>query len=135
MTARAFKAFGKEIAEATRARLLAVPGNRILFANFLLNTPRWAESFGDYMLVIAENIGQLMLVSDMLDQFAERHKAENWTAEHYEIFLRAMLPAIRDVLGEGATDPVLDAWEEGFQYLCTVVNERKYAGQDIPKAA
>lgn len=133
MTARAFKAFGKEMAEATRTRLFAVQPNRFLFAGTRLDQPEWATTFGEIMLVVAENIDRLTLVSGLLDELAVQHGAEKWQPEHYDAFLHALLPAIRDVLGEGASDRVLDAWQEDFQHLVSLIDAAR--NRNISRAA
>lgn len=136
MTARAFKAFGTEIAEAIRARLMAAPESRLLFADSGINAPDWGKQFGERMFVIADHIGEPALISDLLDEMARRHRAEGWTFEHYELFLAAMLVSLRDVLGEGATDRVLDAWEETFRHLHKMIAARRPDGpSDAAKAA
>jgi Hemoglobin-like flavoprotein len=114
MTGRAFKAFGTEIAEATYARLALDPEGHSLFTQFRPDLPGRAERFGGEMFAVAENIDRLNLISDLLDRIAHRHLAEGWTPDQYPVVLKAMLPAIRDVLGEGASDRVLDAWREGY---------------------
>jgi len=42
-------------------------------------------------------------------------------AEHYPYVAEALLPAIRDVIGEGATDEVLAAWGEAYWFLADIL--------------
>jgi hemoglobin-like flavoprotein len=42
-------------------------------------------------------------------------------AEHYPLVANALLPAIRDVLGDAATDEVLGAWGEAYWALADIL--------------
>ena len=50
-----------------------------------------------------------------------RHVDTGVKAEHYPLVAEALLPAIRDVLGEAATDAVLDAWGEAYWFLAKIL--------------
>jgi nitric oxide dioxygenase len=54
-------------------------------------------------------------------RMAARHVATGVKAEHYPLVADALLPAIRDVLGEAATDEVLGAWGEAYWALADIL--------------
>jgi len=124
MTARAFGAFGREIAEATYARLAADSEARAEISEATMRRARHPEQFDGEMMALALHIDQLDRVSNVLDQIARRHVQDGFKPEHYRHVEKALLPAIRDVLGEGASDQVLDAWREGFIYLSGLLISR-----------
>ena len=41
--------------------------------------------------------------------------------EHYPHVAAALLPAIKDVLGDAATDQVLGAWGEAYWFLADIL--------------
>ena len=48
-------------------------------------------------------------------------------AEHYPYVANALLPAIRDVLGDAATDEVLAAWGEAYWFLADILIAKEAA--------
>lgn len=58
---------------------------------------------------------------------AERHVQSKVRAEHYPAVAAALLPAIRDVLGEAATDEVLAAWGETYWFLADILIAKEKA--------
>ena len=56
---------------------------------------------------------------------AERHVETGVQPEHYPAVAEALLPAIRDVLGDAATDEVLDAWGQAYWFLADVLIGRE----------
>lgn len=50
-----------------------------------------------------------------------RHVETGVRREHYPYVAEALLPAIRDVLGEAATDEVLAAWGEAYWALAELL--------------
>jgi nitric oxide dioxygenase len=56
---------------------------------------------------------------------AQRHVETSVKPEHYPAVAEALLPAIRDVLGDAATDEVLDAWGQAYWFLADVLIGRE----------
>ena len=54
-------------------------------------------------------------------RMAARHVETGVKAEHYPLVANALLPAIRDVLGDAATDEVLGAWGEAYWALADIL--------------
>ena len=54
-------------------------------------------------------------------RMAARHVETGVKVEHYPLVANALLPAIRDILGEAATDEVLTAWGEAYWALAEIL--------------
>jgi nitric oxide dioxygenase len=128
MTAPAFKVFGKEIAESTYDRLLANPEARAIFGEqSLLSKRQKPEVLAEILYPVASNIDAIEKVMPVLDLMARQHVEAGIKPSHFRYLADAMLGAIRDVLGEGASDEVIDGWQEGFWYLSEILIEREAA--------
>ncbi|HKR89481.1 MAG TPA: globin domain-containing protein, partial [Phenylobacterium sp.] len=77
------------------------------------------------IVAFAQNVDNLPALASAVERMAERHVATNVKPEHYPKVAEALLPAIRDVLGEAATDEVLAAWGEAYWLLADVLIARE----------
>jgi nitric oxide dioxygenase len=80
----------------------------------------------------AANIDQLENLGKGIEQMATVHVNTNVLPEHYPMVGDALLQAIKNVLGDAATDEVMAAWEEAFGFLANVLINREkelYAAQ------
>ncbi|WP_296202275.1 FAD-binding oxidoreductase [Psychrobacter sp. UBA3962] len=62
-------------------------------------------------------------------QIGHKHRALQIKPEHYPIVGKHLLGAIKEVLGEGATDEVINAWAEAYDEIASVfikVEENMY---------
>tara|TARA_R110000868_G_scaffold32759_44_gene119465 strand:+ start:495 stop:941 length:447 start_codon:yes stop_codon:yes gene_type:complete len=74
------------------------------------------------ILGYAENIDKLGALDGAVARMVARHVQTGVKPEHYPKVAAALLPAIREVLGEQvATDAVLDAWAEAYQFLADIL--------------
>lgn len=74
------------------------------------------------ILGYAENIDKLGALDGAVARMVARHVQTGVKPEHYPKVAAALLPAIREVLGaEVATDAVLDAWAEAYQFLADIL--------------
>lgn len=73
------------------------------------------------ILGYAQNVDRLQKLDDAVLVMARRHVATGVKAEHYPYVARALLAAIRDILGDAATDEVLDAWNEAYWFLAQIL--------------
>ncbi|HEY9190008.1 MAG TPA: globin domain-containing protein, partial [Sulfurovum sp.] len=69
----------------------------------------------------AANIDQLENLGKGIEQMATVHVNTNVLPEHYPMVGDALLQAIKNVLGDAATDEVMAAWEEAFGFLANVL--------------
>ena len=73
------------------------------------------------ILGYAENVDKLQNLTPVVQRMVARHVECGVKAEHYPYVAEALLPAIRDVIGEGATDDVLAAWGEAYWFLADIL--------------
>ena len=52
---------------------------------------------------------------------AQRHVETHVKPEHYPIVAENILAAIKEVLGDAATDEILAAWGEAYWYLANIL--------------
>jgi nitric oxide dioxygenase len=69
----------------------------------------------------ADNIDRLEELGPTIERIAQKHVALNILPEHYPFVGQALLGALREVLGQAATDDVMDAWAEAYQFLADCV--------------
>jgi len=79
------------------------------------------------IVAFAQNVDNLPALSGAVERMAEKHVRTAVRPEHYPAVADALLPAIRDVLGEAATDDVLAAWGEAYWFLADVLIARESA--------
>lgn len=68
----------------------------------------------------AANIDQLEEILPHVKQVAHKHTSLNVKAEHYPIVGKYLLIAIKDVLGDAATDDIIDAWGKAYNVIADV---------------
>lgn len=73
----------------------------------------------------ADNIDRLDELGPMIERIAQKHVGLNIRPEHYPFVGEALLGAIRDVLGQAATDEVVAAWAEAYGFLADVLIGRE----------
>jgi len=74
------------------------------------------------ILGYAQNIDKLQNLTPAVARMVARHVETGVKAAHYPYVAEALLPAIRDVLGEDvATDAVLDAWGQAYWFLADML--------------
>lgn len=77
------------------------------------------------IVAYAQNIDNLGVLTSAVERIAQRHAGLNILPEHYPHVATALLQAIRDVLGEAATDAVLKAWGEAYWFLAEILIGRE----------
>ena len=73
------------------------------------------------VLAYAENIDNLAALGPVASRIAHKHASIGIRAEQYPIVGRNLLASIREVLGEAATDDIINAWAEAYQALADVL--------------
>lgn len=84
------------------------------------------------VLAAAENIDNLEVLLPAVQKIGKRHVEVGILAEHYPIVGKNLLIAIKEVLGELATDEVIDAWAQAYGVIAAIfiqVEEKIYAEQ------
>lgn len=121
-TAPALEKHGVAITTAMYARLFK---NSEIEAMFDLAAQRSGEQpkrLAAAILAYARNIDKLANLGTAVNRMVARHIETGVKPEHYPYVAEALLPAIRDVLGEEiATDEVLSAWGEAYWMLADIL--------------
>ncbi|HSV80971.1 MAG TPA: NO-inducible flavohemoprotein [Ramlibacter sp.] len=90
-----------------------------------------AKALAGAVLAYAAHIDRLDEIAGALPRIIHKHAALGVLPEHYPIVGQCLLRAIREVLGEVATDDILAAWGEAYQALADLLiaaEEQVYAG-------
>ncbi|ARS28923.1 NO-inducible flavohemoprotein [Sphingomonas sp. KC8] len=77
------------------------------------------------ILAYAQNIDQLAALAPAVERIAQKHVGLQIKPEHYPYVADALLGAIKDVLGDAATEDVLAAWGEAYWFLAHVLIGRE----------
>lgn len=73
----------------------------------------------------AANIDNLEVLGGAVELIAQKHASLQIKPEHYPIVGENLLASIREVLGEGATDEVIQAWAEAYGFLAEILFKRE----------
>ncbi len=73
----------------------------------------------------AANIDNLDALEKAVEKMASTHVRAKVRPEHYPIVGVSLLGAVKDVLGEAATDEVLEAWKEAYFFLADILIARE----------
>ena len=73
----------------------------------------------------AANIDNLEVLGGAVELIAQKHASLQIKSEHYPIVGANLLASIREVLGAGATDEVIDAWGEAYTFLAGILTGRE----------
>ena len=75
----------------------------------------------------AANIDNLAALGPAVELIAQKHCSLGIQPEHYPIVGKHLLAAIKDVLGDAATDEVIAAWSEAYGFLAQIFIGRETA--------
>ena len=73
----------------------------------------------------AANINNLEVLGGAVELIAHKHASLTIKAEHYSIVGENLLASIREILGEGASDALINAWGEAYGFLADILTECK----------
>lgn len=106
-------------------RLFVDPQVKALFDQAAQESGEQPKRLAAAIVAFAQNVDNLPALAGAIERMAERHVETNVKPEHYPKVAEALLPAIRDVLGDAATDEVLNAWGEAYWFLADVLIARE----------
>ncbi len=72
------------------------------------------------ILAAAQNIDNLSAIMPVVNKIGVMHCNSNVMPEHYPIVGKHLLGAIKEVLGDAATDEIIDAWAKTYEVLAEV---------------
>lgn len=73
----------------------------------------------------AANIDNLSVLTKAIEKMASVHVEVGVKPEHYPLVGVSLLSAVKDVLGDAATDEVIEAWSEAYFFLADVLIARE----------
>ena len=121
-TAPALEKHGLAITTAMYARLFENKDIEAMFDRAAQASGEQPKRLAAAILAYAKNIDKLQNLGPAVSRMVSRHIETGVKAEHYPHVANALLPAIRDVLGEEvATDEVLAAWGEAYWMLADIL--------------
>lgn len=72
------------------------------------------KALANTVYAAAQYIDQLEVILPRVKQIAEKHRSLNVKPEHYPIVGEYLLKAIKEVLGDAATDDIMEAWGKAY---------------------
>lgn len=124
-TAPALQQHGLAITTRMYERLFRDPGIKALFDLAAQESGEQPKRLAGAILAFAQNVDKLDVLKPSIERIAARHVETHIKAEHYPAVANALLPAIRDILGDAATDDVLSAWGEAYWFLADILIGRE----------
>jgi len=73
----------------------------------------------------AEHIDDPTALADAIDLIAHKHASLGIQPKHYPIVGKHLLGSIKDLLGDAATDEIIEAWGEAYNLLADVCIQRE----------
>ena len=117
---------------AANAEAITKKMYEILFTNHPETKEMFANAASDQhkklaaaVSAYAANIDNLGALSKAVEKMASTHISANVKPEHYPIVGVSLLTAIKDVLGDAATDEVIEAWKEAYFFLADILIARE----------
>lgn len=135
-TAPALRKHGVEITTAMYARLFEDEAIKHMFDQAAQESGEQPKRLAAAILGYAENIDKLQALDGAVARMVQRHVETGVKPEHYPKVAGALLPAIRDVLGEDvATDAVLEAWGKAYWFLADILIGKEAQAYEDAEAA
>lgn len=120
-TAPALQQHGVAITPRMYERLFVDPAVKAMFDEAAQESGEQPRRLAAAILAYAQNIDKLEALTAPVMRMAARHVETGVRPEHYPMVANALLPAIRDILGDAATDEVLSAWGEAYWALAEIL--------------
>ena len=135
-TAPALEKHGLAITTAMYARLFENKDIEAMFDRAAQASGEQPKRLAAAILAYAKNIDKLQNLGPAVSRMVARHIETGVRPEHYPHVANALLPAIRDVLGEEvATDEVLAAWGEAYWMLADILISAEAQAYEDAEAA
>ncbi len=98
------------------------PYAKPLFKNAPANQP---QMLAIAIVGYAENLDNLPALENALNNIATHHVKTSILPDHYDWVANSLLQAIKDTLGDAATDEIMDAWGQAYWFLANNLIERE----------
>ena len=120
-TVPALRQHGVEITTAFYKRMFANnPEIKSMFNMDKQKSGEQPKALAMAVLAAAQNIDNLEAILPAVKNIAKAHVRTNVKAEHYPIIGENLLAAIKEVLGDAATDEIINAWAEAYGEISKV---------------
>lgn len=83
------------------------------------------KALASAILAYAENIDDPSALAEAIDLIAHKHASLGVQPEHYPIVGKHLLGSIKELLGDAATDDIITAWGEAYNFLADVCIQRE----------
>ncbi|MDB6060327.1 MAG: putative flavohemoprotein [Verrucomicrobiaceae bacterium] len=114
--------YGEQITTHFYQKLFSdYPATRVYFNQAHQAAGTQPRALANSILAYAANIDRLAALKDALPAIIQKHVSLDIRPEHYPIVGRCLLSAIKDVLGDAATDEIIAAWGEAYQQLAAIL--------------
>ena len=125
-TVPALEAHGLDIVREMYARMFQNAEIRDLFnQSHQGDVGSQSRALTGAILAYAANIENLGALAPAVERIANKHVGLQILPEHYPHVADALLGAIKAVLGDAATDEILEAWGEAYWFLAHVLMARE----------
>ncbi|MCC2974852.1 NO-inducible flavohemoprotein [Massilia sp. IC2-476] len=104
-----------------RSMFDAHPGLKNLFNMGNQTSGVQQQSLASAVFAYAANIGNAAALGPVVSRIVHKHASVGIRADHYPIVGHHLLGAIKSVLGDAATEPLLKAWEEAYTSLARLL--------------
>lgn len=75
------------------------------------------EALGYAVYAAGEYITNLEAIKPVIERISQKHRAIGIKSEQYPIVGETLLQAVKDVLGDTATDEIIEAWGKAYGYI------------------
>ncbi|WP_419881521.1 NO-inducible flavohemoprotein [Peribacillus sp. B-H-3] len=75
------------------------------------------EALGYAVYAAGEHITNLDAIKPVIERISQKHRAIGIKAEQYPVVGETLLDAVKDVLGDAATDEIIEAWGKAYGYI------------------
>ena len=125
-TVPALEAHGLDITRRMYQRMFANEAIRDLFnQSHHGDTGSQPKALASAVLAYAQNIDRLDVLGAAVERIAQKHVGLQILPEHYPAVAESLLGAIKDILGDAATDEILAAWGEAYWFLADILIGRE----------
>lgn len=97
------------------------PEVRALFNQRHQQTGEQPRALANSVIAYARNIDRLEALGPAVSLIVQKHASLNVLPEHYPVVGSCLLRAIREVMGEAATDEIVDAWGQAYGQLADLL--------------
>lgn len=75
------------------------------------------EALGYAVYAAGEHITNLEAITPIIERISQKHRAIGIEPDQYPVVGETLLQAVKDVLGDAATDEIIEAWGKAYGYI------------------